>query len=179
MANGYPIAALGGKSSLMEYTVHPDLEKRVLVAGTYNAHPAPTVAAIATIERLMMNSGAVYRHVEELGMRLENGVLSMLKHLEITGTVVRQGSAFCLYFMDHAPVDWHDLASSHLFFLDTAMRQHLIAKGIYFFPVATKQGSISAAHTTDDIDHTILQWEEVLESMILDTAHGDLFVNRA
>src|SRR5664280_3281821 len=27
------------------------------------------------------------------------------------GTRIRcQGSAFCVYFMDHLPVDWHDLA---------------------------------------------------------------------
>jgi hypothetical protein len=38
IANGYPIAALGGKKALMDYFVHPDPAKRVLLAGTYNAH---------------------------------------------------------------------------------------------------------------------------------------------
>ena len=41
MANGYPISALAGKKRLMDYFVHPDLSKRVLLAGTYNAHPVP------------------------------------------------------------------------------------------------------------------------------------------
>ena len=27
-------------------------------------------------------------------------------------TLVRQGSAFCIYFMDHAPADWHDPVDS-------------------------------------------------------------------
>src|SRR5580692_10701149 len=52
LANGYPIAALAGKSSLMNYFVHPDASRRVLLAGTYNAHPVPVAAAIATIQRL-------------------------------------------------------------------------------------------------------------------------------
>ena len=32
--------------------------------------------------------------------------------------VARQGSAFCIYFMDHEPRDWHDLASNHDFARD-------------------------------------------------------------
>ena len=175
IANGYPIAALGGKSSFLEYTVHPDPRKRVLVAGTYNAHPVSIMAAIATIERLVTDSGAVYKHVEKLGKQLENGVISMLEDQGITGTLVRQGSAFCLYFMSHAPVDWHDLASSHLFSVDNAMRRGLIDKGIYFFPLASKQCSISAAHTTEDISHTLTEWRSVLESMTKEIATCDLF----
>ena len=67
----------------------------------------------------------------------------------------RIGSAFCLYFMDHVPFDWHDLAVRHNFALDTAFRTQLIESGIYFFPAATKQCSISAAHTRADIDQTV------------------------
>ena len=52
LANGYPIAAIGGRRELMRYFVHPDAARRVLLAGTYNAHPVPTAAAIATIEKL-------------------------------------------------------------------------------------------------------------------------------
>src|SRR5438309_1406404 len=61
VANGYPMAVLGGKRGLMNWFVHPEPAKRVLLAGTYNAHPVPTMAAIATIERLLMNDGEVYQ----------------------------------------------------------------------------------------------------------------------
>ena len=73
-------------------------------------------------------------------------------------TLVRQGSAFCLYFMDHAPVDWHDIAAHHDFRFDTRMRHELIERNVYFFPYAVKQSSISAAHTTADIDTTLEVW---------------------
>ena len=39
VANGYPIAVIGGKRRLMDFFVHSDPSKRVLLAGTYNAHP--------------------------------------------------------------------------------------------------------------------------------------------
>jgi glutamate-1-semialdehyde 2,1-aminomutase len=155
IANGYPIAALGGKKALMDYFVHPDGAKRVLLAGTYNAHPVPTVASIATIERLLEDGGAVYRHVEKLGARMETGINAMAREMGLTTTLVRQGSAYCLYFMDHAPVDWHDLASSHDFALDSRMRLEMIDRGVYYFPTATKQCSISAAHSAADIDQTL------------------------
>jgi glutamate-1-semialdehyde 2,1-aminomutase len=80
---------------------------------------------------------------------------SHFREAGITATVVRQGSAFCAYFMDHAPRDWHDIAEHHDMALDTRYRQALIAQGIYHFPLPTKQGSISAAHTEADIDETL------------------------
>ena len=42
------------------------------------------------------------------------------------------------------------------------LRRRLIEKGIYFFPVETKQCSISAAHTEEDIDVTLRALDESL-----------------
>ena len=163
MANGYPIAALGGRKELMKWFVHPDPSKRVLLAGTYNAHPIPTAAAIATIERLFMNDGEVYRHVELLGEEMQEGLEGTLRSLGLEAVVARQGSAFCIYFMDHCPKDWHDLAVHHDFRFDEDLRRKLIELRIYFFPLATKQCSISFAHTREDIQATLEQVKCALE----------------
>ena len=155
IANGYPMAALGGRADLMQYFVHPQKERRVLLAGTYNAHPVPVAAAIATIERLRGDGGAVYQHLERLGALMERGARELLASRGICATISRQGSAFCIYFMDHCPRDWHDVAANHDFARDAAMRKASIDKGVYFFPLATKQCSISAAHTEGDIQATL------------------------
>ncbi|MSO21802.1 MAG: aminotransferase class III-fold pyridoxal phosphate-dependent enzyme [Acidobacteria bacterium] len=166
VANGYPMAVLAGKKELMDWFVHPDASKRPLLAGTYNAHPVPTAAAIAAIERLMMGDGEVYRKVEKLGRQAEEGILNILRRLGLTAVVSRQGSAFCLYFMDHLPIDWHDLASHHDFSLDEKLRQKLIAGGVYFFPLATKQCSISFAHSSSDIEATLELLGTELEQLV-------------
>lgn len=163
MANGYPISALGGKKEIMEYFIHPELSKRVLLAGTYNAHPVPTAAAIATIERLSANNGEVYSRLETLGAMMQEGLEQIIKKLSIQAVVARQGSAFCLYLMDHLPVDWHDLAQYHDFELDRRLRMELVHRGIYFFPVPVKQCSISCAHTETDIDETLTHLEDALK----------------
>jgi glutamate-1-semialdehyde 2,1-aminomutase len=162
VANGYPLAVLGGKKDLMDYFVHPEPSKRVLLGGTYNAHPVPTIAAIATVERLLRNGGEVYHYVEHLGERVQKGIENIVSELGLTAVVSRQGSAFCLYFMDHCPKDWHDLASHHHFKVDEQMRREMIERGVYFFPLATKQCSISFAHTEEDIDVTLEQMKTSL-----------------
>ena len=164
LANGYPIAALGGKKPLMDYFVHPDLSKRVLLAGTYNAHPVSTAAAIGTIERLLGNNGEVFSYLENLGATIQRGMEHILKKMSIKAVVARQGSAFCPYFMDHLPEDWHDLASNHDFDFDAHLRKELVERGIYFFPVPLKQCSISFAHTEADIDTTLTQFEMSVEA---------------
>lgn len=162
VANGYPIAALGGRRELMEYFVHPDAARRVLLAGTYNAHPVPTAAAIATIERLTENDGEVYRHVESLGAQMESGLAALAGRRGVALAIGRQGSAFCPYFMDHLPVDWHDLAANHDAALDATVRRRLIERGVYTFPLACKQFSISAAHSSSDIEATLEAFERAL-----------------
>ena len=162
IANGFPIAVIGGRGDLMDFFVHPDSSKRVLLAGTYNAHPVPTAAAIATVERLAANDGEVYRQLERLGGQAQHGIETALREAGITARVARQGSAFCVYFMDHLPQDWHDVASNHDFELDTRFRRSLIDSGVYFFPLAVKQCSISAAHTEAQIHFAVKQVAQAL-----------------
>lgn len=165
IANGYPLSALGGKSEYMDHFAHPDPAKRPLLAGTYNGHPISVAAAIATIERLLENDGEVYSYLERLGAKTQEGIESILLSRGMTGVVVRQGSAYCLYFMDHEPRDWHDLAENHDFDKDLQMRRALVELGVYFFPVATKQCSISAAHTDEDIAFTLEALDQCLAGL--------------
>jgi len=165
IANGYPLGAIGGRADIMDLFNAPDPAKRVLIAGTYNGHPMTLAAAIATMEKLRREEGTLYPRLEALGAQMEAGLTALFRALGLTATVVRQGSAFCAYFMDHAPVSWHDLATHHDMALDLRYRQALIERGIYHFPLPTKQGSISAAHTPEDIDRTLEQTHAVLKSL--------------
>ena len=170
IANGYPLGVLGGNYELMDYFVHPDRSRRPLLAGTYNAHPVPISAALATLDVLLEDEGDIYRQVDELGARMQEGIEAILESLNVRGVVSRQGSAFCVYFMDHEPRDWHDLAEHHDFEADRTWRRSLIDKGIYIFPEATKQCSISVAHTIANIDLTLSRIRETLELVTSDGA---------
>lgn len=166
IANGYPIGAIAGKSAIMDQFDAAEPAKRVLIAGTYNGHPVPTAAAIGTMEKLLREQKTIYPKLEALGKRIEEGLTKLLRDAGITATVARQGSAYCVYFMDHLPDCWHDIAQHHDMARDTCYRKALIEQGIYNFPLPTKQGSISAAHTEADIDRTLEATRAVLKAGI-------------
>ncbi|GAA4749031.1 aspartate aminotransferase family protein [Flavisolibacter ginsenosidimutans] len=162
IANGYPMGVIGGKKMYMDYFIHPDKEYRALIAGTFNAHPITTVAALACLEKLSSTEFGVYEHVEKLGAMLDKGFNEIFQKLDTPFFIARQGSAFCVYFMDHAPLDFHDIALNNNFLLDKEYRINLIQRGIYQFPLPIKQGSISFAHSVLDIEKTLEQTKEVV-----------------
>ena len=162
-ANGYPLGVVGGKAEYMSTVFHPTPSKRVLVAGTYNAHPFVVAAAIATIRKLRDRGAEIYSHLENLGARMEKGLRKLFADRDYSTEVVRQGSAFAVYFMDHEPTSWADIARNNDGQRDVRYRKLLIENGVFHFPVATKQGSISFAHTEDDIDQTLSITERVLD----------------
>lgn len=164
-ANGYPLGVIGGKAEYMSYCCHPDPSKRVLIAGTYNAHPFVVAAAIATVRKLQSRGAEIYSHLERLGQRLESGLLSLFSSRDYPTAIVRAGSAFVVYFMDHEPVSWADIARNNDAQRDVRYRNALIESGVFHFPVTTKQGSISFAHTEADIDETLSITEDVLKSI--------------
>ncbi len=165
VANGYPLGVLGGRQDIMELFADPDPKKRVLVAGTYNGHPVNAAAAIATLQILRRDNGKVYTDIEVNAVRLQKGLEELFAEIGKTTTIVRNASASCAYFMDHAPTDWHDVLEHHDFEFDKNYRAALIEEGIYHFPLPAKQGSISAAHTAEDITQTLEATRRVLSKL--------------
>ncbi|MBL8875043.1 MAG: aspartate aminotransferase family protein [Phycisphaerae bacterium] len=165
IANGFPIAALAGKAKYLELVTSTDAQKRVLIAGTYNCHPVPVAAAIACLRKLSDPALKVYDKLERLSNRLEHGLRRLMTDHRVTSTFVRQGSAHCCYFMANAPSNWWETLDGHDFAFDTRYRRALIERGIYQFPIAAKQGSISYAHSEADIDQTLEATDSALSEI--------------
>lgn len=165
VANGYPMGVIGGKEKYMDYFIDPDKSRRVLIAGTFNAHPLTTAAAIATLKKLSSPRHNVYQHVDHLGQILEDGLKDIFEKYDRPFYVARQGSAFCVYFMDHQPVDFHDIAMYNDFAFDKEYRHKLIENGIFNFPLPIKQGSISFAHSIQDIEMTLGKTKLVIKEL--------------
>ncbi|MEE2804218.1 MAG: aspartate aminotransferase family protein [Pseudomonadota bacterium] len=162
VANGYPMGVVGGKESVMQYCATSDPKRRVVVAGTYNGHPLVVAAAIATLNKLKTREDEIYGKLDALGERMASGLESIFEARNYPATIVRQGSAFVVYFMDHAPSSWREIAIHNDAVYDVDYRKALIENGVFHFPVTTKQGSISFAHGESDIDETLDITERVL-----------------
>jgi glutamate-1-semialdehyde 2,1-aminomutase len=155
IANGFPMAALAGKADLLNLTVADDPKRRVLMAGTYNAHPVTVAASLACLRKLSDSKLRVYETLDRLTAKLAIGIEAAFEKQGITAVVSREGSAHSYYFMSEAPANWWQLVTNHDFPRDARLRKSLIERGIYYFPTPTKQGSVSFAHSEADIERTV------------------------
>ena len=103
--------------------------------------------------------------MEALGRQMQEGLRGIFAAHGVTASIARQGSAFSFYFMPRAPVDFHDIIEHHDFERDVALRRALIDLGVFLVPIATKQCSISAAHTAEDIRFTLAQFDRAVASV--------------
>lgn len=163
IANGYPLGIIGGKREIMELFDAPDPDKRVLIAGTYNAHPFNVAAAIATLKILQRTE--VYTHLNQMSNLLKNGLETLFKEKGIPATVAVSGSASCTYFSEKAPQDLHDILTEHNADFDLVYRKALIEEGIYLMPLPCKQSSISYAHSREDIYRTLEANQTILKKI--------------
>jgi glutamate-1-semialdehyde 2,1-aminomutase len=117
------------------------------------------------VRYLVANRNAIYPRMEAMGAAIEAGILDIFKRRGITACVARQGSAFSFYFMEKPPADLHDITADHDFTRDVALRRALIQRGVFFVPIATKQCSLSAAHTDADVAFTLEQFESAVAAV--------------
>ena len=140
LANGYPIAVLAGRRDMMDRFVDPSPARRVLLAGTYNAHPVPTAAAIATLKRLLMNDGEVYSYTETLGEAMQQGMEEIIQAMGISGTVAVRGRPSALISWTIAPRIGTISPFTTISRRDLVFRRLLIDHGIYV-PTSHKHGA--------------------------------------
>lgn len=159
IANGFPLAALAGRSDLMEHC-RPGGD--VFFAGTFNAHPVGVAAGLATVE--ILERPETYQHIFALGDRARAGIAEAADARDVEMTMTGFGSVFVPYFMSGAINNYTDLLRNHTK-NDLTFRRGMIEQGLYMLPVAMKRNHISLAHTTQDIDRTIEAADTVLKAM--------------
>jgi len=116
IANGYPLDIIGGKKEILDLFHTPDADKRVLIAGTYNAHPINTAAAIATLK--ILKNPAVYEQITSVSNRLYTGLLQIIHEKSIPAVISKNASAFCISFAEKAPTSLHDILETANFKID-------------------------------------------------------------
>jgi glutamate-1-semialdehyde 2,1-aminomutase len=153
MANGYPIAAVGGREDLMRLC-RPG---GVTHGGTYTAGGMPLAAAERTL-RILRDTDALER-VAGYGRRLREGLSAILRARGIPHSFAGHPSMGGLFFRDTPPVDYRDWKRSDYSFYDT-LAQFLIDEGVLCEPDSREPWFISAAHGDAELAHTLRVFEE-------------------
>ncbi len=175
LAGGLPGGAVVGSASLMDQLAFRDdptwnREKRVWHAGTFNANPLSAAAGLATL--LLLADGQIQIRADRAGEILRNGLTEVITTLGVDVCVYGESSIVNLFLEPHRHglvFDRPDSQLDHHLLMDHPnqeayhrLRCALILHGVDF-PLF--HGWISAAHSDEDIEKTILAFKAALRLM--------------
>lgn len=158
VAAGFPMALVAGRRDIMEIMQ----TQGVMHGGTYNGNVQSMAAAIATLDILTENGGALYRAVEVRGARLMEGLRAAAARRGVAMHITGVPTMFQTMFIAAPPSNWRE---SSLFDRDRAMAfsQALQDNGVrvnqrcaWFF---------SAAHDDTTIDETLAAADRALAAI--------------
>ncbi|HTE38945.1 MAG TPA: aspartate aminotransferase family protein, partial [Reyranella sp.] len=105
VAAGFPLAMVGGRRDVMNTL----LDKGVMHGGTYNGNVQSMAAALAALDVLEADDGAVYRDLEARGTRLMQGLAAICKKYKVAAQVQGLPAIFQVFFTDGpAPSNYRD-----------------------------------------------------------------------
>ena len=148
IGGGLPVGAYGGAREIME-CVAPS--GPVYQAGTLSGNPLAVSAGLATLRDL---SEPAYEKLEELGLRLERGILESAVEEGSRIQVNRVGSMLTVFFADSAVRDFKSARASDTSRFERFFRE-LLRQGVYWPPSQFEVAFVSVAHTESDIEQTI------------------------
>ncbi|PSJ80518.1 glutamate-1-semialdehyde 2,1-aminomutase [Neisseria iguanae] len=159
IGGGMPLAAFGGKREIMA-CISPLGD--VYQAGTLSGNPLAVAAGLKTLE--IIQRDGFYENLTARTRQLVQGLTAAAKENGVQFTADSIGGMFGLYFADHAPQNYNDMARSNT---DTFKYffHGMLDRNTAFGPSAYEAGFVSAAHTPELIDETIAIAHDVFQEM--------------
>ena len=161
LGGGAPIAAVAGRRDLLSM-IGPG---RIGFGGTYNAHPISLAASKATLETLLENDGEAFRRMADLGTRLRTGLAETFRTAGINAVVNAVGPMVSIYFTKLRKVSTYRQALQSDGEKFKRFRDEMLKHGVYTHPDGLERLSMSAVHTEQEINETIIAAEESLKAL--------------
>ncbi len=147
MANGFPLAAFGGKREVMDV-----VGRGVSHGGTYCANVVGIAAADATLE--LLEDGRILKAVDAHGRRLAAGISEVLTDAGIPNRIKGPGAMFGIMLMEDEAWEFRDVRR-HNAELYEAIASELIARGVIPDPDGREPWFLCAAHDDAVIGETL------------------------
>lgn len=162
IGGGYPVGAFGGKAEIMELIAPFG---RVYHAGTLSGNPVSVRAGYETINYLFNNRETFYKNLEEKTQYLVNNIKELASKYNVPVCVNTIGSLFTIFFTDRPEVkNLEDALSSNTenfaIYFNT-----MLEDGIVCPPSQFEAHFISAAHTKEDLDKTLISIEKAFKAI--------------
>ncbi|MDP4268121.1 MAG: glutamate-1-semialdehyde 2,1-aminomutase [Bacteroidota bacterium] len=161
IGGGVPVGAYGGRREIMEMLAPAG---PVYQAGTLSGNPLAMAAGYTTL-KILDETPSIYTELERRGAMLEAGLRQNLEWTGIKGIVNRVGSMISLFFTNEKAVNSLDDAMKSNTELYAKYFRLLLENGIYLAPSQYEATFLSAAHSDEDIQLTLVASLEAMEDM--------------
>ncbi len=161
LGNGFPIAAIGGKSEIMDL-LSP--EGRVYQASTYAGNPVSVSAGIASVKTINKLQSKLYPKLEKNCSSLVSAIHDIASDMKIPHQINNISSMFQIFFTNDPVVDYVSAKKSDMTKFKKLF-ERLLSKGVFIAPSQFETVFLSFAHSKEDVDKTILAYEKALQEV--------------
>jgi len=148
IGGGLPVGAYGGRKDVMSKVAPAG---PVYQAGTLSGNPLAVAAGLAMLRHLKAHP-EVYDQLEQRAAKLCGSAPQAV-------TVNRVGSMFTFFFAPGPVTDWESAKVSDTSRFGRYFRA-MLERGVYLAPSQFEAAFLSAAHTDEDIEHTLAAAKE-------------------
>lgn len=159
VGGGLPIGAYGGRADVMDHILPAG---KVYQAGTLSGNPVATAAGCAILKQL--RDHPPYERLEQLGAQLELGLGKAATAAGLDHRIARVGSMMTFFFSADDVVSWDQAAKCNTDFFAKYF-WGLMDRGVYMPCSQYEALFVSAAHSEEDIQHTIQAAEEAFAAL--------------
>lgn len=158
IGGGTPIGAYGGRQDIME-SVAP--LGPAYQAGTMAGNPLSMAAGLACLE--VLEQPDVYKELDRLGRKLEDGVNTFIEKYGIEAGTSRLVGAMTIFFTKDKVTDYQaaENTDGEMF---ARFFKGLISRGVNIAPSKYEAWFLTTAHTDEDIEETLNIVEDVFKN---------------
>ena len=159
IGGGLPVGAYGGRKDIMEMIAPSG---PVYQAGTLSGNPLAMTAGIKTLE--LLKQEGTYERLEATTTRLIDGIIQAANN---AGISINGGSVSAMFgfFLCDGPVRNFEEAKSTNSELFGKLHRAMLTRGVYLAPSSYEAGFTSLAHTEEEIDQTIIAFEQSFKEL--------------
>lgn len=149
IGGGLPMGAYGGRLDLMSQ-ISPS--GPVYQAGTLSGNPLAVAAGMATLD--LLSNTDTFAVASQRTADLVEGLQKNLNELNLNYSLTHYGTMYCMFFHPGPVVDFESAQDSNTKAFGRYF-QAMLERGVHLPPSQFEANFVSAAHTAEDIQHTI------------------------
>ncbi len=160
IGGGMPVGAFGGKAEIMRQIAPTG---PIYQAGTLSGNPVAMAAGLAALTQI--KAKGLYEQLSDTTAQIAEGIKAIANKYGVPMTVNYAGSMFGIFFTDIERVTNYQQAINCDTETFNRFYHGMLKRGVYMAPASYEAGFVSAAHSPEIVEKTLLVADEVFAEL--------------